>query len=377
MKQSYLLLIFSILFLACKNNTSQQGVGENTLADTTYTVKYAKGFKVKMFADYREVTVVDPWDSTKILQRYILVDKTKDLPSNLPQGTVIRTPLERIVVYSTIHSATLQEIGKITTVKGVCEPEYIDIDYIKKGIKDGSIENLGQAENPIVEKIVEVDPEVIFATPIHGRTYGNVTKTGIPIVETPDYMEPLPLGRAEWIRFYSLFFNCESEVDSLFNITETHYNAIKNKMADVKKRPSVFIDLMYGTVWYTSGGESFISRMLSDAGATYAWADNGKVDSTPLAFEQVLDHAENTEFWLIKYNKPVTLTYSGLEKEYKPYSYFSAFKNRNIYESNTGENSYYEDLPIHPDYILEDFAYIFHPDLFPDYTPRYYQKMKE
>lgn len=377
MRYSFILFLTTLFLVSCSGNKDNKEVSTSQAQDTTYTVKYAKGFKVKIFADYKEVTVVDPWDSTKILQRYILVDKHKDLPKNLPQGTLIRTPLEKVVAYSTIHCATLDEIGVISTVKGVCEPGYIDINYIQEGVKNGSIADLGQAANPVVEKIVDVDPEAILATPIHGRTYGSVDKTGIPIIETPDYMEPLPLGRAEWIRFYSLFFGNEAQTDSLFDITVSNYNSIKEKVAHIENRPTVFLDLMYGNVWYTSGGDSFISRMLSDAGATYAWYNNGKVESTPLSFEQVLEHAGDTEYWLIKYNNQVDLTYGGLAKEYKPYSYFSAYKNRKIYECNAGKTPYYEDLPIHPDYILQDFAYVFHPEVFPSYTPKYYNKMKE
>ena len=376
MRKNYLFLFLILLITSCSGN-KQSSVVERNVVDTVYTVQYAKGFTVKKYADYKEVTVVDPWDSTKILQRYILVDKAKALPANLPKGTLIRTPLSSVVAYSTIHCATLNELGVLSTVKGVCEPSYIDIDYIQEGVKNGIIADLGQAANPIIEKIVDVDPEAILATPIQGRTYGSIDKAGIPVIETPDYMEPLPLGRAEWIRFYSLFFDNESQADSLFNMTVNNYNVIKEKMSSVKEKPSVFIDLMYGNVWYISGGGSFISRMLSDAGANYVWSDNDNVASTPLAFEEILDKAGDAQFWLIKYNHPTDLTYTSLEKEYKPYSYFSAFKNRNIYGCNAAEKSYYEDLPIHPDYILHDFAYIFHPDLFPDYTPRYYSKIKE
>lgn len=377
MRHSFILFLSVVLFAACSGKSSQTGDHNSGNEDSVYTVRYAKGFKVKILPEYKEVTVVDPWDSTKILQRYILVDKKKSLPKNLPEGTVIRTPLSRVVAYSTIHCATLNEIGVISTIKGVCEPKYIDIDFIKDGIKNGTIADLGQAANPVIEKIVDVDPEAILATPIQGRTYGSVDKAGIPIIETPDYMEPLPLGRAEWIRFYSLFFETEETTDSLFDTTVSNYNAIKETVAKVTERPSVFLDLMYGNVWYTSGGESFISRMLSDAGATYAWHDNGKVESIPLAFEQVLEHAGETEYWLIKYNNPIDMTYASLAKEYKPYSYFSAYKNRKIYECNAGKTPYYEDLPIHPDYILQDFAYVFHPELFPAYVPRYYKPMKE
>lgn len=373
-----LIPLLAILFFSCNGNKQNTQNLSAAVADSTYNVKYALGFKADIYDDYKLVTVRDPADTTHVLQKYVLVDKQSELPINLPDGIVIRTPLESVVTYSTIHAATLQEIGQIQTIKGVCEPQYIDIDYIKEGVTNGTIANLGQAANPIVEKIVDLDPEAIWATPIEGYTYGVVTKTNIPIIETPDYLETNPLGRAEWIRFYSLFYNNEAHVDSLFDQTEKNYNKIKNQLASVNHRPTVFLDLMYGNVWHTSGGKSFIANMLSDAGASYVWSNvDSKIKATPLSFEEVLEKTGDAEFWLIKYHSPNDLTYTTLADEYKPYSYFDAYKKRNIYQCNTTVKAYYEDLPIHPDYILNDFAYIFHPEAFPNYTLRYYSRMKE
>lgn len=137
------------------------------------------------------------------------------------------------------------------------------------------------------------------------------------------------------------------------------------------------MDLKYGNVWYIAGGKSFLANMVKDAGANYIWADDSSTGALPLAFETVLDKAGEAEIWLVKYNNMEDLTYLRLANEYKPYSYFTAFKNRSIYECNTGKSTYYEDLPIHPDYILQDMAFVFHPELFPGYEPKYYQKMKE
>jgi len=377
MKSLTNLLITVFCLISCSGKKEQNNNNPNLSDRTDYTVKYAKGFSVDIFEDYKAITVHDPWDTTKILQKYILVDKNKNIPKNLPKGMIIRTPLTEVVAYSTIHSATLDEIDAIRSVVGVCESRFINIPHITEGVKNGTIADLGEAIKPNIEKIIDISPEAIFVSPLQGLNYGGVEKTGVPVIETPDYMEPTALGRAEWIRFYSLFYNNESYVDSLFNITVENYNKIKEKTASVKNRPSVFLDLMFGGTWYISGGNSFISKMMEDAGATYVWHNDGRDQSTPLPFEEILDKAGDADFWLIKYFNSSTLTYSLLEKEYKPYSYFNAFKKRNIYECNTSDRNYYEDLPIHPDYILQDFAYIFHPELFPNYTPKYYTKMKE
>lgn len=370
-------LFFTLILVLAGCNNRTPAKQDNIDVTQEYVVRYAKGFQVNKYDGYTMVYVRDPWDSTRLLQTYVLVDREKDTPQNLPDGIVVKVPLKNVATYSTIHCSTLNELGMIGIVKGVCEPEYIKLPFIQNGIKDGSIVNLGMASKPDLEKIIMLSPEAIFATPIQGWTYGTVEKTKIPMLETVDYTESHPLGRAEWIRYYSLFTGTEQLADSLFAITERNYNEVKNTVAKATKRPSVLTDIRYQSKWNMPGGQSFMANMLADAGASYPWADNSSSSYLPLSFESVLDKGGESDIWIIKYNMPQDMTYQSLEKEYKPYSRFKAFKDKNIYGCNTSYSSYYEDLPIHPDYILKDIAYVFHPDLFPDYTPKYYKKLGE
>lgn len=370
-----LLIIALILsFTTCKHKSTQQ---DGIKTSTNYEVKYAKGFWVNKQKDYTEVAVRNPWDTTKFLNKYILINKHKELPPNLPQGIIVRTPLNNVIAYSSIHCSSLKEIGTLDIIKGVCESQYINIQEIQDGITQGAITDIGMASGPDIEKIIMLDPEAIFASPIMGQTYGNVEKTKIPIIEAIDYTEPHPLGQAEWIRFYSLFTDTEQIADSLFNITVNNYNEIRDiVISSVKEHPTVLTEMKYIDSWNMPGGKSFMSTMLSDAGANYIWSDNDSETFLPLAFETVLDKGGDADFWLIKYYSPNDMTYESLKKEYKPYSYFKAYKERRIYACNTMKCSYYTDLPIHPDYILKDMAYIFYPELFENYSPRYYTILK-
>lgn len=370
-----LLILLTILLCGCNNHKPADK--NNAKSDGEYKIYYAKGFTVDKYDEYTTVSVRDPWDTTRLLQTYILVDKDKDLPTDLPKGTLVRVPLTSVATYSTIHCSTLNELNAINIIKGVCEPQYIKLPNIQEGIRNGSIIDLGMASKPDTEKLIMLSPEAIFATPIQGWTYGSIEKTGISILETPDYTESHPLGRAEWIRFYSLFIGKEQLADSLFAITRKSYNDIKDAVAKTESRPSVLTDIRYQGKWNMPGGKSFMANMLSDAGASYPWADDNSTTYMPLSFESVLDKAGEADFWLIKYNWPKDMVYKSLEKEYKPYAYFKSFKEKNIFGCNTSYSSYYEDLPIHPDYILKDLAYIFHPELFPNYSPKYYTRISE
>lgn len=345
-------------------------------ANANYKIEYAKGFNVVKTEDYTHITVHNPWDSTTLLQSYVLVDKTKDVPSNLPKGTLVRTPIAQAAAMSVVQCATLGELNSINIITGVCEPQYMDIEYITEGIKNEKITDLGMASNPSTETLILLSPDVIFVDPVVGQSRATIERTRIPMILTPDYTEPHPLGRAEWIRFYSLFVGQEALADSLFNITVNNYNEVKAAMSTIENKPTVFLDTRYRDSWHMAGGKTYMATMLADAGANYLWADDESNVSMSLSFEAVLDKAGEGDIWLIRYFSPEDMTYTSLQKEYKPYSYFKAFKEKSIYGCNTMHSKFYEDLPIHPDYILKDMANVFHPTLFPEYKAKYYKPLE-
>ena len=161
------------------------------------------------------VEVRDPWDTTKMLQRYVLVPAEKELPSELPQGVLVRTPLKRVVAATSVHCGWLDMLGVREELVGVCESRYIDVPFVKQGLEVGQMIDIGEAAAPDVERLIELAPDGMITSPLSNAPYGRVEKTGIPQVKCVDYMEPTPLGRAEWIRFLALFFDREALADSL------------------------------------------------------------------------------------------------------------------------------------------------------------------
>jgi len=47
-----------------------------------------------------------------------------------------------------------------------------------------------------------------------------------------------------------------------------------------------------------------------------------------------------------------------------------------VWGSNSAKVPFYEEVPLHPDYLLRDFILIFHPDLLPGDTLRYFNLLK-
>lgn len=371
MKQ--LLFLFIVLCItACGPGGKQAPAAGDSSADT---IRYAKGFTVRHYTDYTAVEVRDPWDSTQLLQRYLLVDRTKPVPEGLPKGTVVQIPIRNVVVYTSVHAAIIDELKEADRIIGVCEPHFMDIPAIQDGLRDGRIADLGEATAPNVEKIIDIGAEVIIVSPFQNGGYGPAEKLGLPIIECADYMEALPLGRTEWGIFYGMLLGKEAMADSIFRATEHRYLELKKLAAGVSNRPTLIPEKKYGSSWYMPAGDSYMAHLYRDAGADYIFKGLPGAGSTPLAFETVLDQGIYADFWLIKYNQATDMTYDELRTEYAPYENFDAYKNQRIYGCNTGKVPFYEEIPMHPDYLLSDLVWIFHPELIPDYTPRYFKAL--
>lgn len=365
-------ILFSLFILiSCGGNVSKESAGEQTM-------EYAKDFTVEYRDGYRIVDVINPWDTTLILQRYILVDKTAALPDSLPAGTLVRTPVERVVTASAIDVATIAELGHLNSVAGCFEAEYVYDPAAKEKINAGEITNLGPARMMNIEPLLMLNPEIVFVSPFKGEGYGVMEKARIPLAEVASYMEYTPLGRSEWIKFYGEFYNERALADSIYNDVRNSYNGIKNIVEKVSYGPKLLVEKRYGQVWYVPAGDSYAVNLYTDAGANYPWSGSKGTGSLSLSFEEVFSKAHDADYWIFRYFDPSgDMTYSKLAAEYPQYSSFKAFKDRNIYVCNTGKTDYYGTVSLKPDMELRDIAKILHPELFTDVPFVYYEKLAE
>ncbi|MEY8588938.1 ABC transporter substrate-binding protein [Phocaeicola sartorii] len=375
MKQVTTFIFLLILLSACGGRSKTSSV---FTTEKEIPLRYAENLNLSTTEDYTIARLRNPWDTTKILHTYLLADKDKPLPEDLPEGTLVRTPLNKAIVYSSVHCGLLQQIGALKSIGGICDLKYIKLPEIKEGCQNGTITDVGNGMNPDIEKIIDLHPDAILLSPFENSGgYGRVEKLNIPIIECADYMETSALGRAEWMRFYGLLFGEAQKADSLFAEVEKNYNELKALVSPISYAPSVISELKNGSAWYVPGGKSTSARIYADAGANYVFAADEHSGSVPLAFETVFDKGQNANFWLIKYNQAIDKTYSELKRDYAPYAGFRAFKERSIYGCNTGKVAFYEDSPFHPDWLLKDLIKIFHPTLLEGYELKYFTKLAE
>ena len=350
----------------------------SALSGEIIPLKYAENLTLIQGNGYTEARLRNPWDTTSILRTYILIDKDSQVPDHLPTGTIVRTPLQKALVYTATHCNLIHELGAVESIGGICEIQYIKVPEIIKGCKNGTIVNAGEGTNPDIEKIIDLHPDALLLSPYENSGgHGQVEKLKIPIIECADYMETSALGSAEWIRFYGLLFGRAALADSIFASVEKNYNELKALAASQPVKPRLMCELKSGSAWYVSGGQSTTGKIYADAGSDYVFASYPNAGGIPLSFETVFDKAQDADIWLMKYNHPTDKTYESLREDYAPYANFKAYKEKNIYHCNTAHQPYYEDFPFHPDKVLKDLIKIFHPTLFPEYELKYFHKLAE
>lgn len=350
------------LMLALSASCGQGSKGHDAAGDgKPIAMEYADYLSLSEYPEYTLATIRNPWDTTKTLHRYILVADNAELPANLPEGTLLRTPLKNSLVYSTVHTSLVSELGAADAVKGVCDAEYIRKEPMASRIKNGEIQDCGNSMSPNIEKIIKLNPDGILLSPFENSgTYGKLGELGIPLIECADYMESSPLGRAEWMKFYGLLYGKGDIAKEMFAKTHKEYEELRESTNSLDGKPKVLIDRLYGSAWYVPGGESTHGIFIEDAGGENPFADKGRNGSTPLTGEQVLHLAGDADVWLIRYSQDKDMTLEELGADNPLYTQFKAYHEGNVYGCNTVKVRLYDEMAFHPQLYLADLISIFH-----------------
>ena len=360
--------------IACVAVLTSCGGSVGNKAGTAIALRYAKLLKIEQHDGYRLATVSDPWKDGAVLHQYALVDSSGDA-SSVPEGaTVIRVPLKRLCISTSVHAGLMHKLGVLDHISSICEGKYILNSAVQAQIKSGRIKDVGSGLNPNVEMIAQLRTDALLMSPFEGASYGLLEKTGIPIIECADYMETSALGRAEWMRFYGMLVGREAEADKLFDEIEKNYNELKALAAQEKTHPKLLADMLNGNTWYIPGGASIYGALYRDAGADFSIASDDAKGSQPLSLEKVLLEGRDADIWIIKYSRPQNFTYASVLKENDVYGKFAAFQQKHIFGCNAFSVPFYEEAPFRPDLLLGDIISILYPSLLPNrkmvfYTP--------
>lgn len=371
--------IFSLLLIVSCKEQEKKEVKTEVSQGEEVAVNYAKGFSITNYENYKIVKVSSPWPKAEEDFTYVLAEKGVKLPKELSYNERVTIPVEKMVVTSTTHIPSLESLGVEHTLVGFPNTQYVSSKKTRALIDAGKVKELGKNEAINTEVLLDILPDVVigFAMESGNKTFNTIQKSGIPVVYNGDWVEANPLGKAEWIKFFGAFYNKEQMASSLFNDIETSYNEAKKLAANAKQQPSVLCGSMYKDVWYLPYGDSWQAKFIKDANANYLYKDTQGSGSISMAFESVLENAQNADFWIA----PGAFTsYQAMSNSSEHYAKFKAFQHKKIYsfagvKGDTGGVLYYELAPNRPDLVLKDLIKIFHPELLIDYESTFFKTL--
>lgn len=346
---------------------------------TAVPLRYAKLLRMTEQPDYIWSEVVNPWDTTQILHQYLLIDKgvssekVRTLQTQHKNAVVVRTPLQRSLMQSTVHASLALQLGAQQQLVGLCDTAYIVAPELKKL----HLSDFGRGDQPNVERIIAAQTDACWFAPFEEMRYTSLERANIPVIDCADYLETTPLGRAEWMRFYGRLWGKSQLADSLFEQEVRQYEDLAQKIKESSNRsqssaekcrsssrntrnlshkPRVWLDLPWQSTWYVPGGKSYLSALIADAGGDYALQHNDKSGSLPLPLERAWKYAQQAEVWIIKGGQEVPSDYAELSQLSRVYAQFPAVRSHRVWVCNTMQVPYYEQTPFSPALLLREWC---------------------
>ncbi len=327
------------------------GAGENLM-------KHAEMIRMEDGRGFTVAEIVSPSDSAAVLARYILVDKDSIVPDDLPEGTLLRIPLDRLTVFSTIYTDALTELGAKDRISGVVDAQYITTPEILEGLRNGTVADCGSSMSPVAERIIATRSDGIIYCQYEGMDVKGIDRLGVPLITMVDNYETDPLGRAEWILFLGALSGQRDEAQKIFDGIASRYQAIKQETASSPRRPKIMTDNLYQGVWYVPGGRSYQARLIADAGGDYVFASDTSAGTLSKSLEEMISGTQEADIWIMRTIKPIT-TLNALKAEDNRYSYFRPFRNRMVYAADGSRSDVFSVSAFHPDVMLREYATVF------------------
>ena len=376
-KNSILFIVILSLFCSC-NKKTKPGIQE--FCKIIYSPEYSSNFKIE--GDNSEdilISVYNPWQGAKNISSALLINRS-GTPIYNPETQILKGNAERIICMSSTHIAMLDALGEIDKIVGVSGKPYISNEYILN--PENNIPDIGYEGNIDYEKIIALKPDLLLLFSVNGASSmePKLKELGIPFLYVGDYLEEDPLGKTEWIIPLAETLGKREEGIKIFNEISNRYITLKNEIVNYKKSngapdPKVMVNAPFLDAWFMPSCESYIAKMISDAGGDYIYKKDTGNTSAPIDMEEALKLVSDTDYWI---NIGTFNSIEEIKMSLPNFSSLACIKDKRLYNNNYrstpgGGNDCYESGVINPDLILRDLIKIFHPQLVEDDFTYYHQ----
>lgn len=373
---SYLIPATTALALTTSCSHKSTSVAEATVV---YNPTEASGFKIEQLPDMEStiITTTNPWQgATNVNSQLLLLHEGETTPDTF-SGTVIDWPARRIIAMSTTTVAMLDALDATDHIAGVSGLRFLS----SENIDPRRIADVGNEANADFERIVSLDPDlvIIYGIASPSSMEAKLKSLGIPYFYVGDYLEQSPLGKAEWMVAIGEIIGHRDKAITQFAEIRESYNNLKSKVDTSGQRPLVMLNAPYTDAWFLPSADSYLVKLIEDAGGKYVFDSNTSGKTIAVADETALQLASQADLWLCPGSYQ---SLDVMKREMPTFASVKAIKNHQVWNNTLrinayGGNDFYEAATVNPQQVLEDLIEIINPGSESDqYEPHYFMKLK-
>ena len=350
-------LSISILFGSCKSDVIPE-------SNIRYSIpKYAEGYRFGVVEKCKWLECINP-NTLEILTRVVRDSSELKILSSLYNDgieCVVVSENKTLATLSTTHVALISKGVGLDVWAGGAFISYLQNNEALSKVAKGLAVDLGGVPEIDKEKCVALNPSALLIYP-----YGdplNGMSLNIPVIPILEYLEPLPLGRAEWMCAIGWLVGEYKTSQIAFDKITKEYEALKAKViANKSSRPIVFTGSVKDGKWSAPGGGSLVARFIEDAGGKYMFKDGGGLENIVLDLESVMVSASEADLWGVVVYAPKGYSIDQMILDDARNKHLIP-KSGKVFYCNTADVDYFGDLIVNPELVLRDLIALISPEV--------------
>jgi cobalamin transport system substrate-binding protein len=351
--------------------------------DTDYfpdksTVTEAKNFRLSYHNSYQVLTVEQPYPGGSP-ESYVLLRcgaPAPQLTGDLARAQRIPVPVKSLYSASTTQLGMVTELGWADVVLGVATAANIVNPHVRQRVAAGKVVEYAPGQQVDVETVIAGRPDVLVTEGTDNPRYAKLRDAGVNVVADTEWLEPTPLGRAEWVKVFAALTGTEKKAARVYDQLRDDYRHVAKKAIGVQS-VEVLPGTLYQGTWSVPAGGSYAGRLVVDAGGRYPWADDKRTGILQLNLESVYAEAGHAPLGLVTSNWQTLDDALAADSRYGA---FAAVLNGQVWSPTKliapgGGNDYWERGAARPDLVLADLVAILHPELASNHPFKFYRRV--
>lgn len=341
-------------------------------------LQYAENFSVSYHKNYKVVKTtaqLNSWEGggNEVKEDVmVLVQKgtpTPALEGELAGATIIPVPAERVAVNIENGENYIAELGLFHRVVAVGGAISYD-DSVRARVISGDLAQVGYSwhQPANLELLLQRKTDLFLMNLSNldfAETLDKSRQLRIPTASVFEWAEKSYLARAEWIKYYALFFNAEEEANRKFDEVSQNIENIKAEMAGLSKKPSMIWGYYAGKDRWVVHRNSVEAQFMRDVGAKNlleAFDRPVRNGGDPISSEELLSKAHEATYWMIGDVHSAALPSANYMNEFSAWRNGKLFHNMKRSKPRVNAFDWYGRAAVRPDLVLADLVKLLHPD---------------